>query len=348
MKQTVLTGLRINSTYHLGNYLGAIRPILNIIEAAREPENNYQVNLFIPDLHSFTTPIDFSTFQELEWTNLRLLVASGFPLDQEGVYLYRQSYLSAHSEMMWILSTFSSFGDLNRMTEFKDKSQKLEAETISAGLFNYPVLMAADILLYDAQWVPVGEDQRQHLEFARRLARRINHRFDQTLLVEPAPIEQQQKFFQRTRAPRIRSLRHPDKKMSKSDQDQGGVIMLSDTPIEVESKLAAATTDNVGVINYDWEQQPGVTNLLTILALLKGQDQDQTNQAWVGQTSYQPLKQATTAAINECLAVIQRKLDTVNDQAIRAHLRASEQHLDQISQAKLRQIQVALGLRPAT
>ncbi len=187
-KEVVLTGLRSNAEFHLGNYLGAILPM---VELQKRRAGQYQLNMFIPDLHSFTTPIDHDNLYNQSLQNLKVFVAAGLDINQPDTFIYRQSYIPAHSEMTWILNCFSYFGEMSRMAEFKDKSAKQEQVTV--GLFNYPVLMAADILLYKARWVPVGEDQRQHVEFTRDLAMRMNNKFGDVFTV-PADNEQQTKF----------------------------------------------------------------------------------------------------------------------------------------------------------
>jgi tryptophanyl-tRNA synthetase len=170
-KEVILTGLRANGEFHLGNYLGAILPMVNL---QQKHANDYQLNMFVPDLHSFTTLIDHSTLYDQTIQNLKMFLAAGLDINQPNTYIYRQSYIPAHSELTWILDCFSYFGELSRMTQFKDKSEG--KDNVSVGLFNYPVLMAADILLYNAKWIPVGEDQRQHVEFARDLSMRINNK----------------------------------------------------------------------------------------------------------------------------------------------------------------------------
>ena len=346
-KQVILTGLRTNAEYHLGNYLGAIDPIVRLANDLdhHQPENQYQINLFIPDLHSFTTPIDFDQFLPQTKANLKLLVACGLPLNKPNVYLYRQSYLPAHCQLTWILSNFSSFGELSRMVEFKDKSRQVGSQGVSVGLFGYPILMAADILLYDARWVPVGDDQRQHLEFTRRLAQSLNRRFGPDLFTVPASLENQQQFFRQTASPRIRSLRQPKKKMSKSANDPAGTILLSDDDAQVVAKVKASPTDSIGKINYDWHQQPGITNLLTILALTKNSQQETVNQQWLGTTDYQALKRVVSQAISDRLTTIQARLKKVDWSVLDDHLKASEQTLATVGQTKLEQVQVAIGLR---
>ena len=340
-KQTILTGLRTNAEYHLGNYLGAILPMIHMANAKAD---DYQINLFAPDLHSFTTPIDHSTFYEQTMHNLRLFVACGVPIDHDNVYIYRQSHVPAHSELTWILSCFTGFGEMSRMVEFKEKSERLKEERVSVGLFTYPILMACDILLYNAQWVPVGEDQRQHLEFARDIAERFNNQFGETFTV-PETIQEQQKFVDRDAAPRIRSLRDPSKKMSKSISDPAGTIMLSDSPEDARKKVMSATTDSVGTINFDWDNQPGITNLLQMLALLSGQTQEETNQQWAGKTTYGDLKKAVADKVAALLEDIQSKMASVSDEQLEAKLAASEKAMNDIANQTLEKVQKAVGLR---
>src|SRR3990167_8826845 len=225
-KEVILTGLRSNDEFHLGNYLGGILPI---VQQQKKHAGKYQLNMFIPDLHSFTTPIDHGKLYEQTHQNLKIFVAAGLDIEQHDTFIYRQSYIPAHSELTWILDCFTGFGEMSRMTEFKDKSQTVGDDRITLGLFNYPVLMAADILLYGAKWVPVGDDQRQHVEFARDIAIRMNNKFGE-LFVLPADNKRQLKFSGREEPVRIRSLRNPKKKMSKSVEDPAGTIMLSDKP----------------------------------------------------------------------------------------------------------------------
>ena len=266
-KPVIVTGIRANNDLHIGNYFGAL---LAMVDMARERAGEYQVNLFVPDLHSFTTPIDHTKLYQQTMNNLKLFVAAGLPLDHPDVHIYRQSYIPAHSELTWILDCFTGFGEMSRMTQFKDKSGKLDEDRISVGLFNYPVLMAADILLYGASYVPVGEDQTQHLEFTRDIAERMNTRFG-TLFVVPKPVKEEHEFFGNDQGLRIKDLVDPTKKMSKSDESGRGIIFLGDDPDAAAKKIMGATTDSVGAIHFDREKQPGIANLLQILALLREQ-----------------------------------------------------------------------------
>ena len=342
-KEVILTGLRANAEFHLGNYLGGILPM---VQQQKKHAGKYQLNMFIPDLHSFTTPIDHGKLYEQTHQNLKVFVAAGLDIDQPDTFIYRQSYIPAHSELTWILDCFTGFGEMSRMTEFKDKSQTVGADRITIGLFNYPVLMAADILLYGAKWVPVGEDQRQHVEFARDIAMRFNNKFGD-IFVLPAANTEQLKFAQREKPVRIRSLRNPDKKMSKSVEDPAGTIMLSDSPKDAAKKVMEATTDSEANIRFDFEKQPGVSNLLQILALLTGKPQSGVNTEWESKTSYGELKQAVADTVKSFLTDLQTKLAAIDDQRLMQKLEADEEVMRKVADATLLKVQKAVGLRPA-
>jgi tryptophanyl-tRNA synthetase len=247
-KPVILTGLRANNDLHIGNYLGALLPF---VDMANNRAGEYQLNLFVPDLHSFTTPIDHSQLQAGIMNNVRVFVAAGLNIDNPDINIYRQSYVPAHSELTVILNSFTGFGEMNRMTQFKDKSARLGDDRISVGLFDYPVLMAADILLYNATYVPVGDDQSQHLEFTRDIAERMNSKFGELFTV-PKAVKEQHEFFGKDQGLRIRDLMDPTKKMSKSDETGKGVIFLTDTPEAARKKIMSATTDSEGKVAYDY------------------------------------------------------------------------------------------------
>ncbi len=341
-KDVILTGLRSNAEFHLGNYLGAIMPM---VELQKKHAGQYQLNMFVPDLHSFTTPIEHGELYEQTHKNLKYFVAAGLDIDQPDTFIYRQSYIPAHSELTWILDCFAGFGEVSRMTEFKDKSKAVGDDRLTVGLFNYPVLMAADILLYGAKWIPVGDDQRQHVEFARNIAMHMNNKFEDLFAV-PEDNAKQMEFAGRSEPVRIRSLRNPDKKMSKSVDDQAGTIMLNDSPDDAAKKVMEATTDSVGSINYDWAKQPGVTNLLQIQSLLSGKSQNEVNKQWQGKTSYGELKQAVADSVKAFLADLQAKLAAVDEQKLMSKLEADEQAMRKVADATLLKVQKAVGLRP--
>lgn len=341
-KQIILTGLRANNDLTLGNYLGALLPM---VDMAKKRADDYQINLFVPDLHSFTTPIDHSTLYEQTMKNLRVYVAAGMPIDHENVYMYRQSYVPAHSELTWILDCFTGFGEMSRMTQFKDKSSKLSADRISVGLFNYPILMAADILLYNAAYVPVGDDQTQHLEFARDIAQRMNSQFGELFTV-PLAVPKQHEFFGKDQGLRIRDLLDPTKKMSKSDETGKGVIFLSDTPDAAAKKIMSATTDSLGKIEFSWETQPGITNLLQILSLLSERPLEEVKTEWTGRERYGELKQAVAKVVRSFLVDFQNRFAAINEAALLQKLEYSEQAMNEVANLTLYKVQQAVGLRP--
>lgn len=332
----ILTGLRANNDLHIGNYLGALLPM---VDMAKNRGGEYQVNLFIPDLHSFTTPIDHSQLQAGIEQNLKVFAAAGLPLDNADVHIYRQSYVPAHSELTWILDCFTGTGEMQRMTQFKDKSDGLGDDRISIGLFNYPVLMAADILLYGASYVPVGDDQSQHLEFTRDIAERLNSRFGD-LFVVPKRVKEQHEFFGKDQGLRIKDLVDPTKKMSKSDESGKGVIFMTDTPDEARKKIMSATTDSVGKVAYSPEQ-PGISNLLDILKLLGGNPDE-----FIGNEQYGPLKEAVAGKVADFLTNFQADLAKVDDIAIQAKLVESEKQMNEQANQTLAKVQKAVGLRP--
>jgi tryptophanyl-tRNA synthetase len=336
-KPVILTGLRANNDLHIGNYLGALLPL---VDMAREKSGEYQVNLFVPDLHSFTTPIDHGSLQSAIRQNLRVFVAAGLPLDNPEVHIYRQSFVPAHSELTWILDCFTGMGEMERMTQFKDKSAGGQDDRVSVGLFNYPVLMAADILLYGARYVPVGDDQTQHLEFARDIAERLNKRFQRELFVLPEPVKKQHEFFGKDQGLRIRDLQNPAKKMSKSDETGKGVIFLTDTPEEARKKIMSAETDSMGKVEYDYERQPGVSNLLDIYRFLGGEPRE-----FAGETQYGLLKKAVADKVEEFLADFRSRLEKVNDEEIQKKLEADEAEMRKIAGKRLMEVQKAVGLR---
>ena len=340
-KSTILTGIRSNEEPTLGNYLGAFLPM---VEMQRKYAGQYQINMFVPDLHSFTTPIDHDTLFANTLHNLKYFIAAGLNVDDPNTFIYRQSYIPAHSELTWILDCFTYVGEMSRMTQFKDKSSE-HSTSVTMGLMNYPVLMAADILLYNAKYVPVGEDQFQHLEITRDIAERFNNKFGEVFVI-PEATSKQTKFINRQSGLRIRSLTDPTKKMSKSSDDQKSKINLSDTPEQAYKKIMSATTDSVGIVNFDWESQPGVTNLLQLLSLTSGLDQETVNAQWTGQTQYGSLKQAVAQSVSDFLANFSSRYDEISDDKLLGVLANSEREMSTIANQTLLRAQQAVGLRP--
>jgi tryptophanyl-tRNA synthetase len=338
-KEVILTGIRANNDLHIGNYFGALLPI---IDMAKNRSSEYQINLFVPDLHSFTTPIDHSQLQTQIMHNLKLFVAAGLPLDNPDIRIYRQSYIPAHSEMTWILDCFTGFGEMGRMTQFKDRTAKLGNDRVSVGVFNYPVLMAADILLYGAKYVPVGDDQSQHLEFTRDIAERMNNQFGD-LFVVPEPVAKQHEFFGKDQGLLIRDLAYPTNKMSKSDDSGKGVIFLGDTPEEAVDKVMSATTDSFNEgIKLDMKERPGVTNLVQIHDLLMPLGHDDV----MALTDYKELKTKVSAAVRDFLIDFHNRLTVVDEESILRKLEADETEMTGVAGERLLHVQRAVGLRP--
>lgn len=248
-KKIIFSGAQPSGKLTLGNYLGAIKNW-------NELQVDYDCYYSVVDLHAITVPQEAKDLRANTMQLLAQYIASG--LDPEKNTIFIQSHVSAHTELMWILNTMTYMGELSRMTQFKDKSQKSEAN-LNAGLFTYPVLMAADILLYQTDLVPVGDDQKQHLELARDLANRFNNRYSPTFKV-PEP------YIPKSGA-RVMSLQEPTKKMSKSDENENGYILLVDDADAIRRKIKRSVTDSIGEVRYS-DEQPGVKNLLDIYSKL--------------------------------------------------------------------------------
>jgi tryptophanyl-tRNA synthetase len=340
MSHRILTGLQANSTLHIGNYLGGILPM---VQLQKSLQNDDQMFMFVPNLHSFTLPIDHSRLYQQTLDNVRYYISAGIDIENPNTFLYRQSAISAHSELAWILSCFTYMGEMNRMTQFKDKSEK--TDNVSVGLFTYPILMAADILLYGADFVPVGDDQKQHLELARDIAIRMNNRFEQSIFTIPKAWNDQLEFRGQSEGIRIRSLSNPEKKMSKSVADPKGTILLTDTPQEARKKIMSATTDNEANIAWDWQNQPGITNLLQLNMLLSGRSKVTILDEWEGSVMYGPLKEKVAELVVSFLIEIQAKVSDFSNKEVEAILTKGEEKVSQFAQATLTEVQKALGLR---
>ncbi|MBC7459626.1 tryptophan--tRNA ligase [Candidatus Saccharibacteria bacterium] len=340
-KPIILTGLRANNNLTIGNYFGAMMPI---IDMAKRRSDDFQINMFIPDLHSITTPVDYSALNAQVLLTAKNFIAAGLPIDTETIYIYRQSYISAHSELTWILDCFTGIGEMGRMTQFKDKSGSIGEDRVSVGLFNYPVLMAADILLYGAEYVPVGDDQSQHIEITRDIGERMNNQFGDLFAI-PRMVKEQHTFFGKDQGLRIMDLQDPSKKMSKSDEFGKGVIFLSDTPEEAARKVISAATDDKAFVRLDRENQPGISNLLEILALLQSRDLPEVVAEFEGQTRYGDFKAIVAEEVRRFLGDFQTKLNAVDESALLTKLEQSERAMTEVANATLLRVQKAVGLR---
>ena len=251
-RERVLSGAQPTAdSYHLGNYFGAFRQWVAL-------QDDFEAFYFIPDLHAITVEYDPASLRERTYLAAAQLLAAG--VDPERGALFVQSHVPEHAQLAWVLGGITGFGEASRMTQFKDKSTKGGQDASSVGLFTYPILMAADILVYQADKVPVGEDQRQHVELTRNLAQRFNHRFGQTFTVPEAHIVKA--------TGKIYDLQDPTAKMSKSSPSQSGVVNLLDTPRQAAKKVRSAMTDSGTEIRFDREAKPGISNLLSIYAAL--------------------------------------------------------------------------------
>ena len=283
---------------HLGNYAGALLQW-------RAMQHDYNAVFCVVDLHAITVPQEPEKLREQTRRTAAQYIAAG--IDPEQSTLFVQSHVPAHTQLAWVLNTITAFGEAGRMTQFKDKSQKQGAEHSSVGLFTYPILQAADILLYDANVVPVGEDQRQHIELTRDIAGRFNQRFGETLVVPEAKIVKD--------TAKIFDLQHPEAKMSKSGESPQGILWLMDDDTVLTKKVKSAVTDSDGEIRFDPESKPGVSNLLTIFSLTTGRTVAEAEEHFSG-SGYGDLKtQTAEALVEECGPIRQRTEELLSDPA---------------------------------
>ena len=300
----------------------------------------YQVNIFVPDLHSIISDVD-GNLQENIVRTIKYYLAAGL-LVNDNVHIYRQSHVPAHSELCWILNCVATMGETSRMIQYKEKSKG--QESCNVGIFDYPILMAADILLYSAEYIPLGEDQFQHIELTRNIAMRFNHRFGEIFTV-PVATAEQVKFMGVSDGIRIRDLLNPEKKMSKSTKAENSKIMLDDEPERAAKKIMSATTDSLGIIKFDMWAQPGISNLLQIEALVNNVPLQDVISTWAGQTRYGELKRKVAESVSSMLAEFQAKFAEISDEEVYALLDRGEAYANQVASAKLFEAQKAFGLR---
>lgn len=335
--KTILTGIRSNSVLTLGNYLGVLLPMVRLANAHSK---DYNINIFVPDLHSIISDVDGDLKQNIVRT-IKYYLAAGLELS-ENIHFYRQSYVPAHSELCWILNCVATMGETSRMTQYKEKSEG--RESCNVGIFDYPILMAADILLYGAEYVPIGEDQFQHIELTRNLGMRFNNRFGEIFTI-PVSTAEQVKFMGMSDGVRIRDLLNPDKKMSKSTTAENSKIMLDDEPEKAAKKIMSATTDSFGKIKFDMWAQPGISNLLQIEALVTDTPLQTVITTWSGETRYGELKKKVAASVSQMLEVFQANLAEISDEQVYALLLNGEKYANEIANNKLLEAQKAIGLR---
>jgi tryptophanyl-tRNA synthetase len=287
----VLSGIQPTAdSFHLGNYLGAVRQWVAL-------QDEYDAFYFVPDLHALTVEYDPKTLAARTRNATAQLLALG--LDPDRCTLFVQSQVPEHAQLAWVLGCITGFGEAGRMTQFKDKAAKQGADRASVGLFTYPVLMAADVLLYQADGVPVGEDQRQHLELTRNLAQRFNSRFGRTFVV-PEP-------FIPTGAAKIQDLQDPTAKMSKSASTPAGIVELLDDPKVSAKKIRSAVTDAEREIRYDPQAKPGVSNLLVIYSALTGRKIAEVEGDYAGR-GYGDLKKELADVVAEFVSPLRERV----------------------------------------
>lgn len=295
----IVSGIKPSGEVNLGTYLGAIK---NFVTLQKEQDDAHFF-LFVADLHAITVKQDPQKLKKASRELAALYLACG--LEQERLSLFIQSEIPAHAQMNYYLQCFAYMGELERMTQFKDKALKQEAG-VSSALFTYPVLMAGDILLYDADFVPVGDDQRQHLELTRDLAQRVNQRFGEIFTV-PQPLIA-------SVGARIMGLQNPTKKMSKSDVNPKDVVLLLDPPNIIEKRIKSAVTDSEGTFAFDPLEKPGISNLITIEAALRGTTVEAVVEQHQG-SSYAQYKEDLARLVVEHLTPIQERYKTLIDSA---------------------------------
>ncbi len=327
----IFSGIQPTGDAHLGNYLGAVRNWVAY-------QDEYDAIYCVVDLHAMTVEHDPASFAGDCLRKATELLAAG--LDPERCILFIQSHVHEHTELAWILNCVATVGELRRMTQFKDKSDKVGGqESVTAGLFDYPVLMAADIALYDADLVPVGDDQRQHLELTRDIVGRFNHRYGPTLVVPEAAIPKV--------GARVMDLQNPTAKMSKSDSSPMGAVLMVDPPEVVVKKIRSAVTDSGRDVRYDREEKPGISNLLDILSATTGQPIPDL-EAEYGAAGYGAFKSAVAESVVECLAPVRERYEALSADPgeIRNTLRRGAEKATAIAGPVLERVKRAVGMLP--
>lgn len=327
-KKIIFSGIQPSGNLTLGNYLGALKNWVKL-------QNEYDCFFCVVDLHAITVKQIPADLRKRTLEVLAIYIACGIDPDKNTLFI--QSHVPAHSEASWLLTCNTYMGELSRMTQFKDKAKK-HGDSIPAGLFAYPVLMAADILLYNTDLVPVGIDQKQHLELARDLGARFNNAYSPTFKI-PEP------YIPPVGA-KVMSLQDPTKKMSKSDDNHNSYILIMDPPEVIRKKISRAVTDSIGVVNYT-DEQPGVKNLLDILISIKGYTKDEVVDLYKDK-GYADLKKDVSDAIIDELAPIQEKVNILlkDKKALEEIYKLGAEKANYAAIKNLRKMQKKIGLIP--
>ncbi len=328
-KKVIFSGIQPSGSLTLGNYLGAIKNWTNL-------QDDYNCYYCIVDMHAITVPKEPKDLRKNTLEVLANYVAAG--LDPDKVTLFIQSHVPAHAELGWVLNCMTYYGELGRMTQFKDKSKKQENNNITAGLFTYPSLMAADILLYQTDLVPVGEDQRQHLELSRDIAIRFNNRYSETFIV-PEP------YISKVGA-KIMNLQDPTIKMSKSDTNDNSYILLSDDDDSIRRKFKRAVTDSLGIVKLS-DDQPGVKNLLGIYSKITGESVDNVVQKYEGKGYAEFKEDVAEIVVNELRPLREKRDDLLkNKDYLEEIYRKGAEKAENVARKTLRKVYKKVGFIP--
>lgn len=320
--KTILSGLAPSGNLHIGNYLGALKQWVDL-------QNDYTVFAMVANLHAITVPQDPKVLREKTFEVAKIMVACG--IDPERSVVFVQSQVPAHVQLGWILGTLAPVGELERMTQFKEKKEK---SGVLAGLLNYPWLMAADILLYQSDAVPVGEDQNQHLEFTRTLARKFNNQFGETFREPKALILKE--------VARIMGLDDPTKKMSKSAPNPANYVALLDTPDTVRKKIKSAVTDSGKEIKYDPEKKPAISNLMAIFSAFSRKNYEEIEKDYAGK-SYVDFKHDLAELLVEKLQPIQERYQSLSDSDIKNILADGAERANAVAADALKEVKKRVG-----
>jgi tryptophanyl-tRNA synthetase len=324
MEKTIFSGIQPSGNLHIGNYIGALRQWVN-----RQDDG---FNIFcIVDMHAITVPQDPKALHEKSLELTALYIAAG--IDPERSLIFIQSHNPDHANLGWILNCYTSMGQMNRMTQYKDKSEG--KDFVSVGLFSYPTLMAADILLYNTTEVPVGEDQKQHVELTRDVAQKFNSTYGETFILPEPKIP--------THGGRIRSLIDPTKKMSKSDSNPNATVSLLDPEEVIRKKIKSATTDSGSEIMYDMENKPGISNLLDLYSETSGKSVEEIERECTGKR-YGEFKEIVAESVVNCLGQLQSKyFELRNSDKLDGILKQGAQKSYELSHKKLEEVYEKIG-----
>ena len=324
MKKRLLSGIRTSGVTHIGNVFGAINQWVQM-------QNDYESFAMLADLHALTTPSEAVNIEKKTLETAKLYLALG--LNPKKTTIFVQSHVPQHAELSWILGTIARLGELERMTQFKDKS--LGQESINLGLFAYPVLMAADILAYNADAVPVGEDQKQHVELTRNLAERFNSRYGQTFKIP--------EYISQKSSARIMGLDDSSKKMSKSAENPKNYIAVLDDETTIRDKIKSAVTDSGSEITFSEEKKPAVSNLLTIFSLASGKSVGDLEKEFTGH-GYGQFKEVLSDALVAYLSPIQEKYKNISNSEIKNVLAEGAKHAQEVAGKTLGEVKKRVGL----